>query len=648
MINFRFLIVLAMLSQPVVAQKLESGGALPVPGHSNERAFIESTLKRARSNSAKLKADKGAVVQADVLPPMLHWPVRKSIIVTDPDVQAISNFVDQDTSEPGIQDFDCGERTYDGHRGMDISLAPFSWYKMERDHAIVIAAAPGTIVEKVNDQPERSCTIDNSGGENNVIVIEQQDGSLALYAHMRTGSLTAKAVGETVTTGEYLGVVGSAGYSTGPHLHFEVGYWEPVGNSFEWKHRDPFAGTCNVLNNDSWWEEQPGYYNSALNAIATHDQQAEYPPCPETEVPHFSNSFMPGDTVYLAAYYRDQLKDQNSHLKVTRPDGSTAVEWDHASPEAHYVASGWTWSVGLPGNAPSGEWTFSVQFDPQTPVQQALEQQTLEHKFYVNASPPPPATMPNANNAYNGAWFDQTRDGEGYNIVTTPAGTAIYFYGSDSQGKRFWLISNVVTDVIVTGKDVAFVMYESTGGTHTSPIGSARGLSVWGELVLNFTDCNNGTAYLRGVDGEKNSTIVKIIGVAGTICTGSPTADGPLAGAWFDFSTEGEGFNLIVTPIGSVIYYYGFDNSGDRLWFISGLMQQVLAVGQTINTDLFKATVGTFDNPVPSEQSLVKWGTLSIVVVDCTHITITMDTMEGLKVSNTVKIAGVVGLTCTN
>jgi len=28
----------------------------------------------------------------------------------------------------------------------------------------------------------------------------------------------------------------------------------------------------------------------------------------------------------------------------------------------------------------------------------------------------------------------------------------IYFYGSDSHGKRFWLISNVVNDVISTGK----------------------------------------------------------------------------------------------------------------------------------------------------------------------------------------------------
>jgi len=115
-------------------------------------------------------------------------------------------------------------------------------------------------------------------------------------------------------------------------------------------------------------------------------------------------------------------------------------------------------------------------------------------------------------------------------------------------------------------------MNESTGGTHASPIGSARGLSVWGELIFNFTDCDNGTAILRGADGEKFSNIVKIAVVAGTNCVGLATADGPLAGAWFDLNSEGEGFNLIVTPIGAVIYYYGFDKKGDRLWFISDLM----------------------------------------------------------------------------
>lgn len=634
----RLLLLLVILSQPTFAQTLEGGGALPVPSHSNDRAYIETVLKRARINAEKLKAAKGPVLEADTSQPVLHWPIRKSIVVTDPDVLAISNFVDQDPVETGILDFDCGDTTYDGHRGLDVSLTPFAWYKMERDNGIVIAAAGGKIIEKVNDQPERSCTIDNSGGDNNVIVIEQQDGSLALYAHMRTGSLTAKSVGDSVTTGEYLGVVGSAGMSTGPHLHFEIGYWELDENQFVWKHRDPFAGTCNVLNDDSWWETQPGHYNTALNAIATHSLAPEYPPCPETEIPHYSDSFMPGDTVFLGAYYRDQLKDQNSHLKVTMPGGGIFTEWDHASQEEHYVVSGWTWSIGLPGNAPTGEWVFSVEF----------EQQTLEHKFYVNASPPPASVMPAANNAYNGAWFDQTRDGEGYNILTTSAGTVIYFYGSDIDGKRLWLISNVAAEVITAGGDLTFTMYESTGGTFAEPVSSARGLSIWGELIFNFTDCNNGSAILRGLDGEKSSTIVKIIGVAGTICTGQPTPDGPLAGAWFDFSTEGEGFNLVVTPIGSVVYYYGFDKNGERLWFISGVMQETLEVGKAVTTDLFKATIGTFDQPVPSDQALARWGTLTIVAVDCGHLTYTMSTMEGDKISNTVKAAGVVGLNCIN
>ena len=78
------------------------------------------------------------------------------------------------------------------------------------------------------------------------------------------------------------------------------------------------------------------------------------------------------------------------------------------------------------------------------------------------------------------------------------------------------------------------------------------------------------------------------------------------------------------------------------------LIQQTLQVGQLVTTDLFKAVAGTFDQPVPSDESLEKWGTLAITVIDCTHITTTMDTKEGLKVSNTVKIAGVVGLNCTN
>lgn len=51
------------------------------------------------------------------------------------------------------------------------------------------------------------------------VVVYHYDGNSTLYAHM---SSMAVSVGQTVSRGQTLGYVGSTGWSTGPHLHFEV------------------------------------------------------------------------------------------------------------------------------------------------------------------------------------------------------------------------------------------------------------------------------------------------------------------------------------------------------------------------------------------------------------------------------------------
>ncbi len=57
------------------------------------------------------------------------------------------------------------------------------------------------------------------GGYGNVIIVDHGGGISTLYAHQ---SSLAVGNGTRVTRGQVIGYVGSTGFSTGPHLHFEV------------------------------------------------------------------------------------------------------------------------------------------------------------------------------------------------------------------------------------------------------------------------------------------------------------------------------------------------------------------------------------------------------------------------------------------
>ena len=287
------------------------------------------------------------------------WPLQKAAGFDWYSYYGISNFVDQDPTA-GLLDYYCDDRTYDGHFGTDIFTWPFPWYMVENDLGEVIAAESGVIVGKIDGNDDDHC---DCFGTWNAVYIQHVDGSESWYGHMKKGSLTTKGVGETVEKGEYLGVVASSGCSTNAHLHFEV--YDGSGDLV-----DPYAGSCNSLNTESWWADQHEFRESKINTLLTHNAIPIHG-CPGTaEEPYMDDSYLDGETVRTAAYYQDQQTGQTSNYRILQPDGTVWQSWTHSSPLT-YNASWWYWTWDLPSGGPYGFWTFEVTY----------EGETYEHQF---------------------------------------------------------------------------------------------------------------------------------------------------------------------------------------------------------------------------------------------------------------------------
>lgn len=86
------------------------------------------------------------------------------------------------------------------HKGVDIGGVYYS--------SQVHAAKAGTVIVS-----------QYSSSYGNYVVISHGSGNTTLYAHMSSRSVS---VGQTVAQGDVIGITGSTGISSGPHLHFEI------------------------------------------------------------------------------------------------------------------------------------------------------------------------------------------------------------------------------------------------------------------------------------------------------------------------------------------------------------------------------------------------------------------------------------------
>jgi len=291
-----------------------------------------------------------------------NFPLRVEPGLPDYAGFRISAFSDHNAAVGTSQvlDYNGGNRTYDGHRGTDIALYPFSWNKVDSGDMQVIAAAAGTIAYKDDtDASDHNCNVASADPWNYIGVVHS-DGRLTLYGHMRHNSLTAKGVGQAVAQGDYLGTAASSGNSSGPHLHFEVRTGGFTSN--EWV--DPYAGPSSQA--ASLWTNQRPYLDSAINRLATHSSPPSTPdPCLPT-VTNLQDSFTTNQNIYFYAYYRDFQGALPTQLTLYRPDGSVYQTWSYSN--ATTFSSAWSaaWVQNLPAGSPAGTWRFAADYNGQS------------------------------------------------------------------------------------------------------------------------------------------------------------------------------------------------------------------------------------------------------------------------------------------
>lgn len=84
----------------------------------------------------------------------------------------------------------------------------------------VLAARAGTVIYTEANQVY-GAQVPDMLGKANEVRIQHIDGTVAIYAHLAHGGVYVYA-GQRVEIGQQIGLAGSTGYSSGPHLHFAV------------------------------------------------------------------------------------------------------------------------------------------------------------------------------------------------------------------------------------------------------------------------------------------------------------------------------------------------------------------------------------------------------------------------------------------
>ncbi len=336
-----------------------------------------------------------------------EWPMPG----VDTHEWVINNYVDLDPSDESVLDYMGGGKTYDGHRAIDIDVPTFR--AMDDDFPI-LAAAPGVVVATEDSYEDRhmSCY-----GDWNYVTIEHANGWQTIYGHLKQFSVVV-ALGETVAAGDVLGVVGSSGCSTAPHLHFEV--HDAAGGII-----DPFLD--GLFANPPVYNTPLGFMDAVIDRGSITTIAEILDPSPNATVVE------PGETLGVGLSMAGGAPGDSIQMFLKYPSGVVYSTYNNTFSSV-YRHSFWTWNPQIPATAPIGYWELEIRTNGSTVATYPIfvgsvytGYQQVRHGLPASQYQQEFETL--VANGYRPVWVD------GYDVLDTPYVNVIF----DRSPSAGWL-----------------------------------------------------------------------------------------------------------------------------------------------------------------------------------------------------------------
>jgi hypothetical protein len=212
------------------------------PISSDGGGSIDSMAPQSDSGTVRASCDKSELTLAN---PLLGIQGEAWVIAAYPDTNPAAI---------GRSDYMGGNKTLDGFTGVAFEVANFR----DMDQGMTVHAVASGVVEFIDDSfddrnvgPVGVCT--DSVTSSNRLFLRHENGFLSMYSQLKESSIPL-AVGDSVSSGQIVGVVGSSGCATRPGVLFRLkgcAYDIDLGNVDDSDGMDPF--------DEGMWAAEPSY-----------------------------------------------------------------------------------------------------------------------------------------------------------------------------------------------------------------------------------------------------------------------------------------------------------------------------------------------------------------------------------------------------